>query len=175
MKSGDFHSISELDSGATALISCGDTNNGVVGYFDIPEELTFRRALTVAYNGSWPLMTKFHPYTFGAKDDVAVLTPRSPLRDTTLLYVAALLNGNVWRYSYGRKCFREKLRNVTVFVPTENNLIDENAVANFCPPHLQEFWDSIQNASKQLTADAKEETQISTAVEIGYKVTKKIR
>ena len=153
VRSGDFHSISELDSGTTSLISCGDTNNGVVGYFDIPKELTYERTLTVAYNGSWPLMTKFHPYRFGAKDDVAVLIPHNTLQDTTLLYIAALLNGNVWRYSYGRKCFREKLRQVTIFVPIKDDLIDEKAVADLCPPRLQQFWTFIQNASQQLNTD----------------------
>ncbi len=32
VKSGDFHSTSELDTGNTALISCGETNNGLVGF-----------------------------------------------------------------------------------------------------------------------------------------------
>jgi hypothetical protein len=152
VKSGDFHSTSELDTGNTALISCGETNNGLVGYFDIPEEFAYQHTLTVAYNGQ-PLTTKFHPYKFGAKDDVAVLLPYQPMQDTTLLYVASQLNSAMWRYSYGRKCFREKLRNVAIFVPIKNDWIDEKAVANFCPPHLQEFWNFIKNASQQLTAD----------------------
>ena len=75
VKSGDYHSMNELDAGNTPLISCGDTSNGLIGYFEIPDEFIYERALTVAYNGSWPLMTKFHPYRFAAKDDVAVLLP----------------------------------------------------------------------------------------------------
>ncbi|MDQ4121668.1 MAG: hypothetical protein M3209_09510 [Acidobacteriota bacterium] len=152
VKSGNFHSTSELDIGNTPLISCGDANNGLVGYFDIPEELAYQHTLTVAYNGQ-PLTTKFHPYKFGAKDDVAVLLPRQPMLDTTLLYVASQLNSAMWRYSYGRKCFREKLRSVTIFVPMNGDSVDENAIANLCPPHLQQFWAFIQNASQQLTAD----------------------
>ena len=106
VKSGDYHSMNELDAGNTPLISCGDTSNGLIGYFEIPDEFIYERALTVAYNGSWPLMTKFHPYRFAAKDDVAVLLPLQPMNDATLLYVAAMLNRMIWRYSYGRKCFR---------------------------------------------------------------------
>ncbi len=133
VKSGDFHATSELDAGGTPLISCGDTNNGLVGYFDIPEGKTYCHCLTVAYNGSWPLLAKFHPYRFGAKDDVAVLVPRTQLRDVTLFYVAALLNRMTWRYSYGRKCFKEKLSHIRLSVSVttvgDEEQIDEEAIA----------------------------------------------
>lgn len=93
--SGDFHSVGELDPGDVPLISCGDTSNGFIGNFDIPLDKTYQHCITVAYNGSWPLLAKFHPYRFGAKDDVAVLLPREPLKETTLLYIATLLNKSV--------------------------------------------------------------------------------
>lgn len=144
VKSGDFHATKELDPGEVPLISCGDGNNGLVGLFDIPEEKRYRHCITVAYNGSWPLLAKFHPYEFGAKDDVAVLIPRSGMQDATLLYVAALLNRATWRYSYGRKCFREKLRNVSLTVPVlegseEGSLIDEQAIAELCGIDIREL------------------------------------
>jgi type I restriction enzyme M protein len=110
--SGDFHAVKESELGKIPLVSCGDTDNGVMGYYDIPESKRYKRALTVAYNGSWPIMSKFHPYEFGAKDDVAVLIPKLPMQGLSLLYVAALLNRMTWRYSYGRKCFKDKLEGV---------------------------------------------------------------
>ncbi len=117
--SGDFHSIGDLDAGNIALISCGDLGNGLVGYFDIPDDHQYSRAITVAYNGSWPLTTKYHPYAFGAKDDVAVLVPKEDMEQCVLLYVAALLNRLIWRYSYGRKCFKEKLQDVPLVMPVK--------------------------------------------------------
>jgi len=117
VQSGDFHSLDELDVGDVPLISCGDLNNGLIGYFDVPAANQYSHAITVAYNGSWPLTTKFHPYSFGAKDDVAVLTPIEPMSDAMLLYVGAMLNRMVWRYSYGRKCFKAKLQNVEIRLP----------------------------------------------------------
>jgi type I restriction enzyme M protein len=128
VRSGDCHATSELDPGDIPLISCGDLNNGLVGYFDIPSDWIYAHAITVAYNGSWPLTTKFHPYKFGAKDDVAVLLPLSSMKDSVMLYVAAHLNRMIWRYSYGRKCFREKLQDVALLVPVmnaESDVIDE--------------------------------------------------
>ncbi|MGI9071936.1 MAG: hypothetical protein ACR2JB_11650 [Bryobacteraceae bacterium] len=129
VRSGDCHATAELDSGSVPLISCGDFTNGLVGYFDIPEKWIYSHAVTVAYNGSWPLTTKFHPYQFGAKDDVAVLVPILPMKDAVMLYVAALLNRMIWRYSYGRKCFKEKLQDVLLLMPVsrepEQDTIDD--------------------------------------------------
>jgi type I restriction enzyme M protein len=115
--SGDFHAVKELDAGKFPLVSCGDTNNGVMGYYDIPPEFLYRDTVTVAYNGSWPLMAKFHPYEFGAKDDVAVLKPLQDQDEAFCVYVAALLNRMTWRYSYGRKCFKQKLESVEIPLP----------------------------------------------------------
>lgn len=148
--SGDYHAVAkELDEGAVPLVSCGDTDNGVIGYYDIPPNRRHKMALTVAYNGSWPIMSKFHPYEFGAKDDVAVLTPRQPMTTLTLLYVATLFNAMTWRYSYGRKCFRDKLRDVTLSIPTKtvNTVLmaDDAKIARLCPSDLSGVKQSILN------------------------------
>lgn len=130
--SGDYHAVKELDEGKIPLMSCGDDNAGLVGYYDIPKEKRYEHAITVAYNGS-PLTSKYHPYPFGAKDDVAVLKPKVPVPEAFLLYVAAVLNRMRWRYSYGRKCFREKLKAVFIPVPVGNAqgpiLLDEKFLA----------------------------------------------
>jgi type I restriction enzyme M protein len=137
VKSGDFHAVKELEPGKIPLVSCGDTDNGVMGYFAVPVKKQYSNKITVAYNGSWPIMSKFHPYTFGAKDDVAVLLPIEPMSTLAQLHVAALLNRMTWRYSYGRKCFREKLEDVQLPVPTktvgEKLSIDEEAVQAVLP------------------------------------------
>ena len=141
--SGDYHSVSELDPGGIPLISCGDTNNGFIGNYDIPGDKVYQNCITVAYNGSWPLLAKFHPYPFGAKDDVAVLIPREPMRETTLLYLATLFNNSVWRYSYGRKCFRQKLENFQLTLPIEKRdgemWLDEDYIAKLFPKRFSNF------------------------------------
>ncbi len=135
--SGDFHAIKELDTGNIPLVSCGDTDNGVMDYFDIPKDKQYHDTITVAYNGSWPIMSKFHPYAFGAKDDVAVLIPRHEISRLGLLYTAALFNRMTWRYSYGRKCFKGKLEDVDIAIPTITkggvSMVDEEAVRKAFP------------------------------------------
>jgi type I restriction enzyme M protein len=131
VKSGSFHAKKELESGNIPLVSCGDTNNGVIGYYDILGKDIYERAITCAYNGQ-PLTAKFHPYKFGAKDDVAVLIPQNEMNDITLIYVAAMLNRMQWRYSYGRKCFREKMKLLKLPVPVievgDQQSIDEKTI-----------------------------------------------
>ena len=64
VRSGTIHAADqELAPGDTPLVSCGDVNHGLVGYFKIPEEQQYEDALTVAYNGS-PLTAKYRPYRF---------------------------------------------------------------------------------------------------------------
>src|SRR4051812_32796177 len=55
VRSGDVHALTEVDPGATPLISCGEMTNGFIGRYDIPPDQQYSRAITVAYNGSWPL------------------------------------------------------------------------------------------------------------------------
>ncbi|HUV01874.1 MAG TPA: restriction endonuclease subunit S [Desulfobacteria bacterium] len=130
LKTGDFHATKELDKGTIPLISCGETNNGLVGFFGIPDEKRYSNTITVAYNGR-PLTAKYHPYIFGAKDDVAVLLPINPLREETLIYIATLFDLQTWRYSYGRKCFKDKLKRLSIPLPVSSTGdIDENYIKN---------------------------------------------
>jgi hypothetical protein len=144
---GKFHATSELDPGSVPLISCGEENNGLIGHFDIADQDTHERALTVAFNG-FPLTTNFHPYRFGAKDDVAVLVPKEPMNDPVLIYVASMLNAMRWRYSYGRKCYREKLRNVEIQLPVARGGIDDVVPAAL----LVEAQQRIQNDTRESLA-----------------------
>lgn len=116
VKSGDFHAVKELDKGDIPLVSCGDINHGLVGYFDVPEQARHENVITVAYNGQ-PLTAKFRPYVFGAKDDIGILEPRCPIGIGAMVYIAAVLNSKRWRYSYGRKCFKNKLERIELDVP----------------------------------------------------------
>ncbi len=151
---GAFHATSELEAGSIPLVSCGEENNGVIGYYDIPSESTHRRALTVSFNG-FPLTTNFHPYLFGAKDDVAVLVPKTPLSDGTLIYIAALLNSMKWRYSYGRKCYREKLRYVRLPLPSKSTVIDQGVPDRMLDEVYAGVRASAMRALDSLFPDAK--------------------
>jgi hypothetical protein len=139
IKSGDYHATSELDEGTVPLISCGDSENGLVAYFEVEASTQYQDNITVAYNGL-PLTSKFHPYRFGAKDDVAVLVPKTKLQELTLIFFASMLNLQRWRYSYGRKCFRKKLERLSVYVPlTADGDLDENFIEGLTSRNVDTF------------------------------------
>jgi len=116
---GDFHNASSLPKGNLPLVSCGENDNGVIRYCKVPQNKTYSNTLTIAYNGR-PLTTKFHPYRFAAKDDVAVCLPKKLLKLSSLIFIQYMINRETWRYSYGRKCFNEKLKRLNVSVPVDS-------------------------------------------------------
>ena len=128
LRPGDYHALNRVSAGTVPVVSCGDANNGITGYFDVPP--THRHRLTIAFNGMNTLTTKFHPYEFAAKDDVAVCVPRTGLRLTTLLFVQVMMNRERWRYSYYRKCYIDKLRRFEVMLPVLKGELDEHTMAN---------------------------------------------
>ncbi|PIN78121.1 hypothetical protein COV15_00475 [Candidatus Woesearchaeota archaeon CG10_big_fil_rev_8_21_14_0_10_34_12] len=129
VNSGEYHSINKLRKGEIPLISCSDVNNGIAGFYDIPEENTHKDCITIAYDGK-PLTTKYHNYKFSAYDNVGVLTPLKEMKKTTLLFITLLLNIERWRYGYGRKCYKQKLERLKIKLPINNKKeVDEDFIA----------------------------------------------
>jgi hypothetical protein len=140
LEAGHFHSLGELEPGDVPVVSCGDRNNGIVGRYDVKEHL-HRGRLTIALNGS-TLATKYHPYTFAAKDDAAICIPKQPMRLTSELFIQAVLTMERWRYSYYRKCYISKLRRFSVSVPSIDGWLDEDAMASMV--ERAPYWAYVQ-------------------------------
>lgn len=128
LEPGYFHSVGDLPSGSTPVVSCGDYDNGVVGYYDVSNAPTFVDRITIAFNGENALTAKYHPYRFSAKDDVAVCNPKNPLLPTSELFIQTMVNRERWRYSYYRKCYADKLRRFQVSLPAKNGALDEETM-----------------------------------------------
>ena len=145
--SGDYHKADDLSDGPYPLISCGNKDNGLVRFCKVPLKHVYENCLTVAYNGS-PMVTKYHPYKFVAKDDVAVLIPKRSLKATTLLFVQMMLLRETWRYSYGRKCFKNKLKRTVINLPVDRGDLDEDAMEEVIANTA--YWDFIQPMMKNI-------------------------
>lgn len=141
--SGDYHNASKLPDGKIPLVSCGEKNNGVIKFVHVPSNRIYKNTLTIAYNGQ-PLTAKFHPYQFAAKDDVAVCILKKKLKISTLIFIQVVLNYERWRYSYGRKCFKEKLSQMALLLPVTNQKdIDETIVEKMVENTF--YWNFIFN------------------------------
>ena len=95
-----------LPEGTTPFISSGDTDNGVVGFFDIPP--LYKKVISVARTGSVG-SAFYHPYSCTINSDCIVLEPKQEFSDEQMFVFVALLRKNIYRYSYGRKVTPERL------------------------------------------------------------------
>ena len=138
---GDYHTASDLPSGDIPLVSCGDRDDGIIKFVDVPNEQVYDHRLTIAFNGS-TLATKYHPYKFATKDDVAICNPRKPLRLPTEIFVQLMMNRERWRYSYYRKCYMEKLKRFSVPLPAKNGGIDEDSIGAVL--EANPYWEFIR-------------------------------
>jgi hypothetical protein len=133
---GEYHNAGVLPRGKTPLVSCGDAKNGISAMVRVPKNHIHSHKMTIAFNGMNTLTTKYHPYKFAAKDDVAVCVPRKPLRLSTEIFLQMALNQERWRYSFYRKCFMEKLKLFAISLPAKNGNVDEDtmeAIMNTSP------------------------------------------
>ena len=90
----------ELNKGETSFISSCDSENGVVGFFDLkPME---KNVITVARTGSVG-SSFYHPYKCVVNSDCIVLVPIKSLSREQMLHFVVLLRANQYRYSYARK------------------------------------------------------------------------
>jgi hypothetical protein len=146
LTAGDFHATGELPEGNIPLISCGDANNGITAFVDVPDSKAYERKLTIAFNGMNALTTKYHPYKFAAKDDVAVCTPIAPLRGTTIFFIQLMLAREKWRYNYYRKCFADKLKRQSLMLPVKAGAVDEEAIEQLV--QSSPYWLHIASSFK---------------------------
>lgn len=128
IQTGEFHVSGEMDDGKIPLISTSALNNGVEKYVDVPLEQTNLNAITISSDGT-PLTSYFHYYNFVAKDNVMICFPKENYRFTTLLYITTQLNKLRWRFSYGRKCYLNKIDKIRIYIPTNRaGEIDEDYI-----------------------------------------------
>jgi hypothetical protein len=123
---GDFHSIGRLDSGTYPTVSRLSLNNGIVGYFDLPDKAkVYPRYLITISTVTGDAFVQLD--NFIATDNVVICRPNIDYRLTTIFFIAFVINRQKWRYSYGRQCYKAKLSNSEISLPVNQlNDLDEN-------------------------------------------------
>lgn len=96
----------DFDIGETPFISSGDTNNGVVGFFNINP--IYKNVISVARTGSIG-SSFYHPYSCAINSDCIVLESKRDFTPEQMLSFIVLLRKNIYRYSYARKVTPERL------------------------------------------------------------------
>jgi hypothetical protein len=127
VKKGDFHALDRLDDGGVPTVSRVSDNNGVTGYFEMPDEgkLHQKGLITVSTvsGDAFVQLTDFM-----ATDNVLLLYPKKPLRTTTLFFIQLMINLQKWRFSYGRQPYKRVFSTVIIPLPVKNGQIDEDYI-----------------------------------------------
>jgi len=119
LEHGDFHSLNELDDGQYPTVSRVEYNNGIVGYYNKPEDALIYQPLTLTVSTvTGDCFVQIDEYI--ATDNVVVLTPIDDLKSTTLFFISLLINKEKWRWMYGRQCYKTKFSSTIIKLPVNS-------------------------------------------------------
>jgi type I restriction-modification system DNA methylase subunit len=119
LKRGHFHSLANLDPGAYPTISRVSTDNGMVGFFDKPDDARVWEPGTITVS-TVTGDAFIQPVPFIATDNVVMCVPKKhygnlPL--SVLFFIQFMINDVKWRYSYGRQCYQRKFAKTEIVLP----------------------------------------------------------
>jgi type I restriction enzyme M protein len=143
INTGNFHVSGDLDKGGVPLISCKTIENGTEGHFEIDDN-TFENCVTIASDGSWPMTSFYHSYNFAAKDNVIICRPNKNLNLKAILFITAQLNSQIWRFSYGRKCYLNKTDKIQIPMPVNSKGDIDFSVIDSIVDSCQ-VWDDLKS------------------------------
>ena len=113
---------------------------GVVGYFERPESRLHTAGLITISSVTGDAFVQAE--SFIATDNVLVCVPLTPFRVTSAFFIAAMINQQKWRYSYGRQCYKAKLSALKITLPWRDGGVDEGAMA--AAVEAQAYWEYVR-------------------------------
>lgn len=138
VRNGNSSGEKNYSDGSCPYISSGDTTNSIVRLVQAQEEECFNGAITVTAFGQ----ACVQPWTFMARGNggsaVRVLTPRFNMSVRELVWFAAQINAQRWRFFYARMAIKSRLERLVVHSPTQRLPDDTSIAAN-----VRAFRDSL--------------------------------
>lgn len=119
LSKGDIK-LDEMESGTVALISSGETNNGVVGYIDEKGDGKAKifppNRITIDMFGN--AFYQSEPFYAVSHGRVNILTPKFNLTKGIGLFISSLIRQEQYKYSYGRAVYRGVAEEMDIHLPT---------------------------------------------------------
>ncbi|MGM9849356.1 MAG: restriction endonuclease subunit S [Bacilli bacterium] len=140
LPSGDIKA-DDCDEGEIALVSSGETNNGIVKYIKKTEEydseLFSSNKITVdMFCHAYYQSKDFYSVSHGR---VNILTPKFKMNKYIGLFITSIINLEQYKYSYGRAVYSNVISNMTIKLPVnEKNVIDLR--------YMEEYIKQLPNA-----------------------------
>lgn len=128
LERGQFHALDALKEGKYPTVSRVAYNNGIVGFFDKPKNAKIypKGSITVATTTGDAFVQLDD---FIATDNVVILLPKIKFSLEELFFVAAMINREKWRISYGRQCYKTIFAKTNIFLPVrDGNNIDHEYI-----------------------------------------------
>ena len=120
MERGDCKPLTNTPEGTMPVVTTTESNNGIDGFYSVPDAKIFENAITIPTNGS-KYRAFYHPYKFAAVPDVLVCTLQPDYNDLDIkLFICAEINKSSWRFSWFRKCNEIKMhKDVQIIFPVD--------------------------------------------------------
>lgn len=138
---GDY--LINYEKGNIPLISATNENNGIVGY--INDDPAFKAPCITVERVSGTAFVQLKDFVT-VPDDVLVLTPKQenfPIE--FLFYISVLINNKKWKYCYGRKLSKGRLKKFVLCLPVnKQEEIDTSYIMQIV--NSQYGWEVIEKA-----------------------------
>lgn len=109
--------LEEKGPGPYPYVTTAATNNGVDGYYNYWTE----KGGVITVESACMGYATFQQNNFSASDHVEILTPKFDLTEEVALFIVTLINNENYRYSYGRKCNQNKIKEMQIRVPLNDD------------------------------------------------------
>jgi restriction endonuclease S subunit len=118
--------------GEFPLISAIAHNNGIYGYFEGQKALNPKNTMTIVMNGNSTGATFFQRTPYYATSDMMVLIPKFQINEPIALFISTIIKREAYRFSYGRKWTKERMKKSEILLPTlPNGSVDFNFINRF--------------------------------------------
>jgi hypothetical protein len=119
--------LEEYGQGKHPYVTTQATNNGIDGFFDFYSEdgnvLTADSAV-LGY-------CSYQALPFSASDHVEKLIPKFKMNKYIAMFLTTILNLEQYRYNYGRKCSQDRMKKISIKLPSKNGNPDFAYMENY--------------------------------------------
>jgi hypothetical protein len=112
--------LEEYGRGKYPYVTTQATNNGVAGFFDFFSEDGNVLTVDSAVLG----YTAYQPSPFSASDHVEKLIPLFGMNKYSALFIVTIMNGEQFRFNYGRKANQIRIRKMAIKLPIKKGKPD---------------------------------------------------
>lgn len=112
--------LEEIGAGDFPYVTTQATNNGIEGLYDHYTEKGGVLTVDSAVIG----YCSYQQRNFSASDHVEKLIPKFEMNEYIAMFLVTILNKEQYRYNYGRKCSIDRMKRISIKLPTNNGMPD---------------------------------------------------